>query len=182
LSSHSAAVPVAVLAVFAMLGLAALRANQAPTTTAPVQTATEQAAPTTSPSGAGSTAAGTSGTSPPVIPAAFAGTWAGQVSQPAVSRGSFPITLTLTAGSPTARLTLPTLDCAATLTVSEPGSSGGELHLLEHVTSDPHQRCAEAARIALTLKETHTIAFFWQDVTAANNSATAILTLAPVQQ
>jgi serine/threonine protein kinase len=143
-------------------------ASAAPTTTGPGR-----------PTGTGASPATTRPGSPPsamVVPAAFTGTWAGIITQPDSTPRTFPVLLTLTAGSSTGSISLPTLGCGGTLTVIHPAPTPQTLHLRHRATLNPQGRCARLASITLTASRPGTLSFFWQEVAAPTNTATAELT------
>jgi Protein kinase domain len=112
----------------------------------------------------------------PNVPAGFAGTWSGRIAQPPGSGNTFPVTLTLNVGASRGTLNLPTLGCAARLTVAGPVTADQQLPLTEQTTSDPRGKCAGSAQITLTPGGQGTMGFFWQDAANSGNTASATLT------
>jgi eukaryotic-like serine/threonine-protein kinase len=112
---------------------------------------------------------------PPLVPAAFAGTWNGLVQQPPDAPGGISTTITLTAGSGTGTFHLPALGCQATLEVTGVRSGGQELTLDERLTVDPGGRCASAARLVLTLESPASLRLNWQDARDPGNTAAGVL-------
>jgi len=110
----------------------------------------------------------------PVVPVGFAGSWGGQVAQPAGARHTFPVRLRLPDGAAGGDLSLPSLGCTARVDVVAPAGGPG-LALVQRTTADPRHRCAPSARITLTPVGDGTLAFAWQDTRDLANTATATL-------
>ena len=109
------------------------------------------------------------------VPASFHGRWVGIAAQPMSTAKSWPAVITFAPASDTGRIENVSLGCKGLLTVSAPAPTERVLHVRQHTTPDSKARCAEAAKLTLIINSAGGIDMFWQDASAADNTATATL-------
>jgi hypothetical protein len=128
----------------------------------------------------GSAASGRSRTSPaaPVaaadaIPSDFAGTWSGQATQLGGAVKQWSATLVLPGGATAGKMSITTIPCSATVTVTTADRSHIVLH--ETLVADPAHKCAAAGTITLRHFGADRVLMFWQQTGDPLNSATGLL-------
>jgi hypothetical protein len=128
------------------------------------------------PSGGGPSASGPAPTAgrTPTGRAAFAGTWAGTVSQPGWSVSSWTLQVTLPVSAPQGSYDSPSTACTGSVSVQS--SSGSALTAIAATSSLLNPDCALLAHVTLTLTGPDQLSMTWAPAGLRDKLGTAVLT------
>ncbi|MDP9826165.1 serine/threonine-protein kinase [Kineosporia succinea] len=109
-----------------------------------------------------------------LLPDWSTGSWIGTATQPNGRVKTWTVTLTLTAGQNSGRMSIAELGCEASL--GDVSGLGDSLRMTATTQQDDWGQCAGSGDVALVRVDDDTVQFAWQDETQPANQATAELT------